>query len=331
MHRGKGMKFVGDSRITAERKANLPKDYSEYPGRTEAFWPNFLLKEWLVGSVFLIGFLILTAAHPSPLEQQADPNNAGYIPLPDWYFLFLYQFLKYQFAGGDYIVLGAIVMPGLAFGALLLAPFLDRGPERRPQKRPIAVGLMLIGFIATFWLTYESVSHADYEMRAEKYGVNVEAVESTIDKEHPGYAVYEANCLSCHGDALQGQGNYPSLIEADVTVEQVKDIAVNGVGEMPAGIFGGSDEELQQLAEFVVQAGGGEAGGEGEGGSEEGSSGEGSEGESEGSSGEGSEGESEEGSSGEESEGGSEEGSSGEGSEEGSEEGSSEEGSGSEE
>ncbi|QAS50795.1 menaquinol-cytochrome c reductase cytochrome b/c subunit [Halobacillus litoralis] len=286
MHRGKGMKFVGDSRITAETKANLPKDYSEYPGRTEAFWPNFLLKEWLVGAVFLIGFLILTAAHPSPLEQQADPNNAGYIPLPDWYFLFLYQFLKYQFAGGEFIVLGAIVMPGLAFGALLLAPFLDRGPERRPHKRPIAVGLMLIGFIATFWLTYESVSHADYEMRAEKYGVNVEAVESTINKDHPGYALYEANCMSCHGDALQGQGNYPSLIDAEVSVEQVKDIAVNGIGEMPSGIFGGSDEELQQLAEFVAQAGSGEGS---EGGSEEGSSGEGSgEGSEEGSSGEGS-------------------------------------------
>ncbi|WP_062513507.1 menaquinol-cytochrome c reductase cytochrome b/c subunit [Halobacillus sp. KGW1] len=269
MHRGKGMKFVGDSRVTAEKKANLPKDYSEYPGRTEAFWPNFLLKEWLVGSVFLIGFLILTAAHPSPLEQQADPNNAGYIPLPDWYFLFLYQFLKYQYAGGDYIVIGAIVIPGLAFGALLLAPFLDRGPERRPHKRPIAVGLMLIGFIATFWLTYESVTHADYEMRAEKYGVNIEAVESTIDKADPGYAVYEANCLSCHGDALQGQGNYPSLIDAELTVDQVKDIAVNGKGEMPAGIFGGTDEELQQLAEFVVSAGSGEGGGSEEEGSAE--------------------------------------------------------------
>ena len=43
MHRGKGMKFVGDSRITAtNRKPNIPKDYSEYPGKTEAFWPNFL-------------------------------------------------------------------------------------------------------------------------------------------------------------------------------------------------------------------------------------------------------------------------------------------------
>ncbi|TGB04544.1 menaquinol-cytochrome c reductase cytochrome b/c subunit [Halobacillus salinus] len=269
MHRGKGMKFVGDSRVTAEKKANLPKDYSEYPGRTEAFWPNFLLKEWLVGSVFLIGFLILTAAHPSPLEQQADPTNAGYIPLPDWYFLFLYQFLKYQYAGGEFIVLGAIVMPGLAFGALLLAPFLDRGPERRPTKRPIAVGLMLLGVFATFWLTYESVQHADYAHRAEKYGVNVEAVESEIDKSGPGWEVYEANCMSCHGEALQGQGNYPSLMDTEKSADEIKDIAQNGIGQMPAGIFNGSDEELQQLADFIKNAG---SGGGGEGGSSEGES-----------------------------------------------------------
>lgn len=52
MHRGKGMKFVGDSRVPVARKPNIPKDYSEYPGKTEAFWPNFLLKEWMVGASF---------------------------------------------------------------------------------------------------------------------------------------------------------------------------------------------------------------------------------------------------------------------------------------
>ncbi|WP_173916310.1 menaquinol-cytochrome c reductase cytochrome b/c subunit [Halobacillus sp. Marseille-Q1614] len=273
MHRGKGMKFVGDSRVTAEQRANLPKDYSEYPGRTEAFWPNFLLKEWLAGSVFLIGFLILTAAHPSPLEQQADPTNAGYIPLPDWYFLFLYQFLKYQYAGGDFIVLGAIVMPGLAFGALLLAPFLDRGPERRPLKRPIAVGLMMLGFIATFWLTYESVSHVDYAERSEQYAVDVEAEETEIDTEAAGYEIYQNNCASCHGGNLEGQGNYPALLDTQLPEENIKDIAQNGIGEMPEGIFEGSEEELNALAAFVANPTG-EEGGEGEGegeGGEEGS------------------------------------------------------------
>lgn len=161
MHRGKGMKFVGDSRVSAERKPNIPKDYSEYPGKTEAFWPNFLLKEWLVGAVFLIGFLCLTVAHPSPLERVADPTDTGYIPLPDWYFLFLYQLLKYSYASGPYTVIGAIVIPGLAFSALLLAPFLDRGPERRPHKRPVAVGMMLLAVASIVYLTWESVEHTD--------------------------------------------------------------------------------------------------------------------------------------------------------------------------
>ena len=124
MHRGKGMKFVGDSRVpsTEHRKSNIPKDYSEYPGKTEAFWPNFLLKEWMVGAVFLVGFLCLTVAHPSPLESIADPTDTGYIPMPDWYFLFLYQLLKYSYASGPYNIIGALIIPGFAFGALMLSP-----------------------------------------------------------------------------------------------------------------------------------------------------------------------------------------------------------------
>ncbi|MBM6619845.1 menaquinol-cytochrome c reductase cytochrome b/c subunit [Bacillus suaedaesalsae] len=252
MHRGKGMKFVGDSRVPAERKPNIPKDYSEYPGKTEAFWPNFLLKEWLVGSVFLIGFLSLTIAHQSPLERVADPTDTAYIPLPDWYFLFLYQLLKYEFAAGPYTVIGAMVMPGLAFGALLLAPFLDRGPDRRPAKRPIAVGMMLLGVAATIFLTWESVATHDWEAAAQQ-GKIVEEVP--IDVEAEGYKILEANtCLSCHGAQLTG-GAGPSLIGLGMTPEEIADIAVNGQGDMPGGIFKGTDEELQKLAEFVANIG----------------------------------------------------------------------------
>ena len=130
MQKGKGMKFVGDSRIPINnRKPNIPKDYSEYPGKTEAFYPDFLLKEWMVGAVFLVGFLCLTIAEPPPLERVADATDTTYIPMPDWYFLFLYQLLKYSFASGPYNVIGAFVIPGIAFTALLLALFLDRGPK----------------------------------------------------------------------------------------------------------------------------------------------------------------------------------------------------------
>ncbi|MDQ0225121.1 menaquinol-cytochrome c reductase cytochrome b/c subunit [Metabacillus niabensis] len=249
MHRGKGMKFVGDSRISAERKPNIPKDYSEYPGKTEAFWPNFLLKEWLVGAVFLVGFLCLTVAHPSPLERVADPTDAGYIPLPDWYFLFLYQLLKYSYASGPFTVIGAIIIPGLAFGGLMLAPFLDRGPHRRPAKRPVAVGMMLLGVAAVFYLTWESVVTHDWEAAAEQGKIQAEA---EIDKESDGYKIYEAQgCIQCHGENLEGGPAGKALVDNGLEPDKIADVAKNGQGAMPPGVFKGTDEELKVLSEFI--------------------------------------------------------------------------------
>ncbi|MDQ0244226.1 menaquinol-cytochrome c reductase cytochrome b/c subunit [Bacillus fengqiuensis] len=253
MHRGKGMKFVGDSRVPVERKPNIPKDYSEYPGKTEAFWPNFLLKEWMVGAVFLVGYLCLTVAHPSPLERIADPTDTGYIPLPDWYFLFLYQLLKYSYASGPYNVIGAFIMPGIAFGALLLAPFIDRGPERRPSKRPLATGFMLLAIASIFYLTWESVVNHDWEA-AKAQGKIVKEV--AIDKEADGYKIMEKQtCLTCHGENLQGGPAAPALTEVELSPEEIANVAKNGQGNMPAGIFKGTDEELKTLSEFIANVG----------------------------------------------------------------------------
>lgn len=249
MHRGKGMKFVGDSRISAERKTFIPKDYSEYPGKTEAFWPNFLLKEWMVGAVFLVGFLCLTIAHEPPLEKIADPSDTAYIPLPDWYFLFLYQLLKYTYASGPYNVIGAFIIPGLVFGALALAPFIDRGPERRPSKRPFATGFMLLALAGVTFLTWESVAHHDWEVAAEQGKI---VADAEVDTEAEGYKLMEANtCLTCHGNELQGGAGAPALIDVELSPEEIKDVIQNGRGAMPAGIFTGSDEELDKVVEFI--------------------------------------------------------------------------------
>lgn len=250
MKRGKGMKFVGDSRIQSNTTPYTPRDYSEYPGRTEAFWPNFLLKEWLVGSVFLVGFLSLVLAEPTPLEGMADPSNASYIPLPDWYFLFLYQLLKYEFASGTYVLMGVIIIPGLALGSLLLAPFLDKGPGRRPPKRPIAVGMMLLGVAAVSWLTYESSADVDWEARTEYNQPIPPEEQPDIDTDDPGYEVYQNNCASCHGNDLQG-GNAPALLNTDQPPEAIATIAEDGIGDMPADVFQGSDEELDDLTDFI--------------------------------------------------------------------------------
>ena len=254
MKRGKGLKFVGDSRIEDYDKRTIPKDYSEFPGKTEAFWPDFLLREWMVGAVFLIGFLVLSVAHPAPLERVADPTNTGYIPLPDWYFLFLYQLLKYEFAAGDYTVIGAVVIPGIAFGALLLAPWIDSGKERRPRRRPIGTGLMLLAVVSIIFLTWESVDDHDWEAD-EQQGQIIEDVE--IDESAEGYEIYETQdaCISCHGADMQGAAEGPQLFESGYDTEQIIDIIEDGIGEMPGGEFDGSDEELETMAEFIANEG----------------------------------------------------------------------------
>ncbi|GGE38883.1 menaquinol-cytochrome c reductase cytochrome b/c subunit [Pullulanibacillus camelliae] len=249
MHRGKGMKFVGDSRVPAKQAKFIPpKDYSEYPGKTEAFLPNFLLKEWMVGAVFLVGFLILTISDPSPLEKEADPTSSGYIPLPDWYFLFLYQLLKYPYASGEYKVIGTVLIPAIAALALLLAPWLDRGFERRPIKRPIATLIMLLTFVAMVYLTWESTVSHNWE-QAEQQGKIVQTVD--FDKSDPGYKIFSQNCAKCHGDNLEGSSLAPALVGKGLDPATVKTMATKGGGQMPSGIFKGSDKDLDALAKFV--------------------------------------------------------------------------------
>ncbi len=148
-----------------------------------------------------MGYLCLTVAHPAPLERMADPAAAGgYIPIPDWYFLFLYQLLKYSYASGNFNVIGTIVIPGLAFGALMLAPWLDTGKERRMTKRPIASSLMILAVMAVIYLTWESADQHDWEAAAQQGEI------AEIDTEAEGYEIYssQASCIGCHGDNLSG-------------------------------------------------------------------------------------------------------------------------------
>lgn len=247
MKRGKGLTFVGDSRIQIYDKPKFSRDYSEFPGRTEEFWPDFLLKEWMTGAVFLIGFLCLTVAHPAPLERMADPTDTGYIPLPDWYFLFLYQILKYVYASGPFNVVGAIIMPGLAVGALMLAPWLDNNKERHWMKRPVASSMMFLAVGLIFYTTWESVAYHDWEQQNQQGQI----VFSNLDTEDPVFQeLIRTNCTSCHGGELTG-GSAVELVERDLSYEHVYAFVEQGTDEMPA--FGDTltDEEIDAISEFI--------------------------------------------------------------------------------
>ena len=74
---------------------------------------------------------------PVPLEEVADPTNADYDPRPEWYFLFLFQLLKYF--QGPFEIIGTFVIPTVGMVLLLLLPFLDKSERVVLWKRPIAL------------------------------------------------------------------------------------------------------------------------------------------------------------------------------------------------
>jgi ubiquinol-cytochrome c reductase cytochrome b subunit len=120
-------------------------------GRPFPFYPYQAFKDTVVVTVVLLAVFALAWRGMPPLEGPADPTDAGYIPRPEWYFLGLFQLLKYF--PGKWEVVGAIVVPGLVGLFLALLPWIDRGPERHPRRRPLIMTLVTAGFLAVVALT----------------------------------------------------------------------------------------------------------------------------------------------------------------------------------
>jgi mono/diheme cytochrome c family protein len=115
------------------------------------FYPAQAARDVTVVAVVLVALLFFAFNGAPPLEAPADPTDASYIPRPEWYFLGLFELLKYF--PGKWEVVGAMVVPGVLGALLALLPWIDRGPERDPRKRlPIMAGV-LVGLIAVVTLT----------------------------------------------------------------------------------------------------------------------------------------------------------------------------------
>ena len=92
---------------------------------------------------FLVIVLLVLRSHGAELEAPADPSSS-YVARPEWYFLPLFQLLKYF--EGPLEVIGTMVLPGLAGGLLIALPFIDRSHTRDPRRRLAVLVGAVIGF-----------------------------------------------------------------------------------------------------------------------------------------------------------------------------------------
>jgi ubiquinol-cytochrome c reductase cytochrome b subunit len=181
----------------------------------EPFWPHQALKDIVLALVFLIGLGLWSFYHPAPLEGQADPSQP-YEARPEWYFMFLFQLLRY-FKGPAEVV-GTIVLPTAFLLVLFFWPLLDSAleriqnrvlgwtPSRNPLRRPAAMVPLVLGTVGLLGLTVYALA-TDVRM-PPRLGEpeSARAAEPAGPIQRTDVArLYNDRCLACHG--VDGTGS----------------------------------------------------------------------------------------------------------------------------
>ncbi|HEX2097656.1 MAG TPA: cytochromesubunit B of the bc complex-like protein [Rubrobacteraceae bacterium] len=128
-----------------EEEVITEENVYERPDETIAFFPKQVLFDLTVSTLILLACTLLSYVSPAPLTEPADPATIDYVPRPEWFFFFYEQMLMF-FPGYALISFGAVVVPTIFIVLLFAVPWLDRGPNYSPLKRPFAtsIGILVI-------------------------------------------------------------------------------------------------------------------------------------------------------------------------------------------
>ncbi|MES2791498.1 MAG: cytochrome b N-terminal domain-containing protein [Planctomycetota bacterium] len=141
---------------------------------TAFFWPDQVLKDAIACLAILAATLALVFWQGAELGAPADPSESYSAARPEWYFLFLFEMLKYF--PGKYEVIGAMVVPGLVLGMLFMMPFFAkiRGGHR------LNIGLISVLLAGCMTLTIiairKDLTNAGYKAALEQAHRDAERV-----------------------------------------------------------------------------------------------------------------------------------------------------------
>jgi ubiquinol-cytochrome c reductase cytochrome b subunit len=120
------------SHLVLMRRHGISGPIAPQAGPATRFFPWHVMKDTVVMAAVFASLIAMAALVPAPLDEMANPADASYVPRPEWYFLSLFQLLKF--------------FPGPL--EPVATQVLDRHPERRPWARariPFAIGFALLG------------------------------------------------------------------------------------------------------------------------------------------------------------------------------------------
>jgi len=213
-----------------EDKREYLQHYQEEKKRGIPFFPNALFKDALVALAVFIALVVFSAVLGAELGEQADPSDDSFTPRPEWYFLWLFQLLK--FFPGNMEFVGVILVPAAILLILAALPWLDRSRKRNIRSRPVVLGFVVFLIIGLVVLNLQSILES--EPPRELAGGD------------PIAMLYTENCSACHGESIA----VPAGLDLGDTISQ------GGHEGMPAWSGDLSADEIDALQGFILSPNG---------------------------------------------------------------------------
>jgi menaquinol-cytochrome c reductase cytochrome b/c subunit len=185
--------------MNQREKEEYLREYAILKSKGKPFFPYAVAKDSIMACVVMAAIITMSLVLGAELGPKVNPTTTTYVPRPEWYFFFLFELLR-LIKPPSLVQLATIGIPTLAMILLFLLPFYDRGPERRPERRPIATltGIFVIGAMA--FLTWEGANTgAPTAVEIATPAAVRQAGGKTLAEFEAGRAVVAGTgCLACH-------------------------------------------------------------------------------------------------------------------------------------
>ena len=243
--------------MNAREKEQYLREYSILKSQGKPFFPYAVAKDGAMAIVTMAVIILMAVLFGAELGPKADPTTTTYSPRPEWYFFFLFELLRVV-KPPALVFVATIGIPTIALMMLLLLPFIDRGPERRPERRPIATISGILVIFAMGYLTYLGAvagSPNSIDMPTPKsvvaQGGQVEA-QFNAGRE----VAAQSGCLACHKFGHNGNTLGPDLTEIGDRLgrDAIARTLVNPTAPMPSyeSLRESNPEQFDQLVNFVA-------------------------------------------------------------------------------
>jgi len=189
--------------MDAREREQYLREYSILKNQGKPFFPYAVAKDSIMACVTLAVIIVMAILFGAELGPKADPTTTTYTPRPEWYFFFLFELLRVV-KPPELVFLATIGIPTVCLVLLLLLPFIDRGPERNPLRRPIATTAGIATIAAMAYLT----------ILGALAGSPTEIDQPAPPGMERGQAVTASSgCLGCHKIGENGNTLGPNLTD----------------------------------------------------------------------------------------------------------------------